>query len=244
MKICISITDSACLVSKCCCGDVRLRGWEVWPALALKAKKKLELLVGGPRCVMFSAAGPKRQERHPDADQAMLTGEAAYSMGCRWVMLENVKELLEDDKKHAVFSSLVSRLKQLDFLNIACDKLKSSQLAGGTKRVRIWPVFEDMQAAAKLPPWGPAIEAKPPNQILSALQSLEYFTAADLLVGELVHCEPHRTADGVICVGHFHFGRPDSPVIEGSRVQVWKMPGVTLIVMSRHCCWVDGTVQA
>ena len=215
-----------------CCGDVRLRGWKVWPALALKAKKKLELLVGGPRCVMFSTAGPKRQERHPDADRAMLTGEAAYSMGCRWVMLENVKELLEDDKKHAVFSSLVSRLKQPEFLNIACDKLKSSQLAGGTKRVRIWPVFEDKQAAAKLPPWDPAIEAKPPNRILSALQSVECFTAADLLVGELVHYEPHRTADGVICVGHFHFGGPDSPVIEGSRVQVWQMPRVTLIVMS------------
>ena len=182
-----------------CCGDVRLRGWTVWPALALKAKRTLELLVGAPRFAVFSAAGPRRQERHPDADQAMLTGEAAYSMGCRWVMFENVKELLEDDKKHSVFSSLVSRLKQLELLNIACDKLKSSQLAGATKRVRIWPVFEDKQAAAKLPPWDPAIEAKHPNRILSALQSPENFTAADLLVDELVHCEPHRTAYGVVC---------------------------------------------
>ena len=204
-----------------CCKDFHDKEWLVWARHAAENGFKLEVVMGGFKCVMYSVAGKQQRDRHPDSDQFLHTGLAAYALGARWVLAESVCELLTDDIRHKVFSNTVQQLEQLGLVNIACDKLCHNRIKGATKRKRIWPAFEDVAVTALLPPWRSNSGLNyGGNALLSTLHSPETFSDSDLLVGTLVRCEPHLTQDGVLCIGQCHFGGPHSALQVDSRVRV------------------------
>ena len=90
-----------------CCKDFHDNDWLVWAKHAAENNFKLEVVMGGFKCVMYSVAGRQQRDRHPDSDQFLHTGLAAYALGARWVLAENVCELLTDDFRHKVFSNTV-----------------------------------------------------------------------------------------------------------------------------------------
>ena len=135
------------------CLDYRTDRWRSWTTTAKDLSYVIELLTASPMCNPFSKAGARRQGDHPEAVQVEFIATAAAVLGVRWVMIENVPELVTEDRVHGVFTSAVAAFKLAKMVLIAKEVTKHSDVGGVTIRARCWPVFENDDVAMFMPLW-------------------------------------------------------------------------------------------
>ena len=116
----------------------------------------------------------------------------------------------------------------------AQELLRDCECGGITRRRRVWLLGEAAEAALVLPPWqwdqitGTAVITS--KQIADVLEPAEA-VADRVLKGRLeLLPEAVRSADGVVRVGTFHMGGPNTRVEVGAMVRTKQRPRVTLVV--------------
>ena len=204
--------------------DARSDQWRHWD-LDCQA----EVVTGGPPCNPYSSAGTQTGERHEDADHICTLADAAEQHQARWVMLENVCELVT--KFREWFGSIIQYYRRKELLIISTETLNHQELGGKTRRSRVWPVFEKAAVSALLPPWSGGIVEKPAGRIRDALCDTSDISSNARLSGVFKkHEVPVAGRGGVICVGDLWMGGPSSGVHRGCHVRLVADEGANVVV--------------
>ena len=93
----------------------------------------------------------RERSGHPDSALICTLADVAEHHGARWVMFENVCELLS--KLKSFFGTVKQYFRGKEHLQIAAGELHHQELGGMTRRSRVWPVFENAGVTGLLPPW-------------------------------------------------------------------------------------------
>ena len=196
------------------CNDVRDGTWKQWDI-----STRVEVLTGGPPCNPYTGAGPQLGEEHKDAGLIMAMADVGHFHKARWIMLEEVCELLTKFK--AYYTRIIQYFQGKSYLHISSETLQHQQLGGQSRRARLWPLFEDVELAGQLPPWQPHVSALVPGCVRSALSRVDQVQDTDFLVGRLDrYSEPVVGKGGVTRVGNFITGGGNTPLVRGSAVKL------------------------
>ena len=205
-------------------GDARSDQWRSW-----NLDCHAEVVTGGPPCNLYPSAGAQTGAQHRDADHICTLADVAEQHQSRWVMLENVCELVT--KFNDWFSSIVQYYQERELLIVSTEVLEHQQLGGRTRRSRVWPVFEKAAVTILLSPWSSGIVEKPAGRIRDALRDANDVSAEERLSGVFKrHGVPVTGRGGVVCVGDVRMGGPNSRLSRDCHVRLEADEGASIVL--------------
>ena len=147
--------------------------------------------------------------------------------GARWVLFENVCELVSKFK--SFFGTVKQYFRGKELLQIAADELHHQELGGMTRRSRVWPVFEDAGVTGLLPPWHSSTSCVAAGRVRDALCSVAAVCSDELPGKYIAHSTPVTGRGGVVCVGDLWMGRTHAALSRGCHVELGPDKGSSLV---------------
>ena len=113
-----------------CAYDFYDEAWKHW-----EFRDRL-VVTAGPSCCPFSISGKRRHQRDSRSSQGMDTAMLAVALGASVIIMENVVNLLDEDRMHWLVTQMNSYL------------LLQQQLGHGASCVLIWVVPLDVRQSS------------------------------------------------------------------------------------------------